>query len=160
MRYGIVVNGVSINEAEGDRAEAPNWHQSNTVKRGDEWDGSAFTTPGLNLEEAQAVAAESLAGRVVEEGEKDFTVGSITTSLIEMRENKDLLDGSADVTLNLRSGPTLIRAAQHANARAYIQDRFRDIRNRESVIAELLDAQTTADDVIDTLKTEIDSGWP
>jgi len=67
MRYAIVENDKCVNVAESDSALESNWHQSDTAKKGDDWDGSVFTKPAppvLTPAEYEARAIELFSAAV------------------------------------------------------------------------------------------------
>jgi len=91
---------------------------------------------------------------------QDIDIGGGTISnLAELRENRDLLDGSVASSINFKSGHRNVTKAQQTTIKNKMKGHYRDAHRRAHMILELIKAESTGTAKIAVLDAETDSGW-
>jgi len=92
---------------------------------------------------------------------QDIDIGGGTiSSLEELRENQDLLDGSVASAINFKSGHRNVTKAQQTVIKNKMKGHHRASHNRAHAILELIKAESTGTAKIAVLDTQADQGWP
>jgi len=132
-----------------------------TADAGTKTVSSVFALDAKPLPEINQLCQQVIRAKMDQVLTQDIDIGGGTISnLAELRENRDLLDGSAVSSIFFKSGHRKVTVAQQTTIKNKMKAHHRNAHKRATAILELIKAESTGTAKIAVLDAQADQGWP